>query len=63
MDERRRPKERVDDHQPNKSDSRSHATRLSDLKGLGKEIWQGEDAQAYVNWLREECDAPETSKR
>lgn len=28
--------------------------RLSQLCGLGKEIWQGEDAQAYVNRLREE---------
>ncbi|MBI4605389.1 MAG: hypothetical protein HY721_25780 [Planctomycetes bacterium] len=27
--------------------------RLSNLRGLGKEIWQGEDAQAYVNRLRE----------
>lgn len=29
-------------------------TRLMDLKGLGKEIWQGEDAQAYVDRLRDE---------
>ena len=28
--------------------------RLSNLRGLGKEIWQGEDAQGYVNRLREE---------
>jgi len=27
--------------------------RLSNLRGLGKEIWQGEDAQEYVNRLRE----------
>ena len=27
---------------------------LSELRGLGKEIWQGIDAQEYVNQLREE---------
>lgn len=30
--------------------------RLSDLQGLGKEIWQGIDAQEYVNQLRREWD-------
>lgn len=30
--------------------------RLSELRGLGKEIWQGIDAQAYVNQLRSEWD-------
>jgi hypothetical protein len=29
---------------------------LMDLHGLGAEIWQGVDAQAYVNRLREEWD-------
>lgn len=28
--------------------------RWRDLAGLGKEIWEGEDAQAYVNRLRDE---------
>jgi hypothetical protein len=28
--------------------------RLSELRGLGKEIWHGIDAQAYVNQLRNE---------
>ena len=28
--------------------------RLTNLRGLGKEIWQGEDAQEYVNRLRDE---------
>jgi hypothetical protein len=27
---------------------------LSSLRGLGAEVWAGEDAQAYVNGLREE---------
>ena len=27
---------------------------LMELEGLGKEIWAGEDAQAYVNRLRDE---------
>jgi len=29
---------------------------LMQLKGLGKEIWCGEDAQTYVNRLRQEWD-------
>ncbi len=29
---------------------------LMELHGLGKEIWQGVDAQEYVNSLREEWD-------
>jgi hypothetical protein len=28
--------------------------RLSELRGLGKEIWEGIDAQEYVNRLRNE---------
>lgn len=28
----------------------------SDAYGLGKEIWEGTDAQAYVNELRDEWD-------
>lgn len=31
---------------------------LTELRGLGKEIWQGTDAQAYVNELRDEWDQP-----
>ncbi len=30
--------------------------RLSELRGLGKEIWDGIDAQEYVNRLRSEWD-------
>jgi hypothetical protein len=30
--------------------------RLSELRGLGKEIWAGIDAQDYVNQLRDEWD-------
>lgn len=30
--------------------------RLSELRGLGKEIWAGVDAQEYVNQLRDEWD-------
>lgn len=29
---------------------------LSELRGLGKEIWQGIDAQEYVDQLRDEWD-------
>lgn len=30
--------------------------RLSELRGLGKEIWEGIDAQDYVNQMRDEWD-------
>lgn len=30
--------------------------RLSDLRGLGAEIWQNVDAQEYVDGLRDEWD-------
>lgn len=30
--------------------------RLSELRGLGKDIWAGIDAQEYVNQLRSEWD-------
>jgi hypothetical protein len=30
--------------------------RLSELRGLGKEIWEGTDAQEYVLQLRSEWD-------
>ena len=30
--------------------------RLSELRGLGSEIWQGIDAQDYVNQMRDEWD-------
>ena len=29
---------------------------LRELRGLGKELWQGIDAQDYVNQLRDEWD-------
>jgi hypothetical protein len=31
---------------------------IMDLHGLGAEIWQGIDAQQYVNELRDEWDRP-----
>jgi len=31
---------------------------LLELEGLGAEIWQGIDAQQYVNELRDEWDRP-----
>lgn len=30
------------------------ALNWNDLYGTGKGIWEGEDAQDYVNWAREE---------
>jgi hypothetical protein len=35
---------------------RERSARLTDLEGLGREIWAGEDAQAYVSSLRDEWD-------
>ena len=32
--------------------------QLTELRGLGKEIWAGADAQAYVNEIRDEWDQP-----
>lgn len=32
--------------------------RLTELRGLGKEIWEGIDAQEYVDQLRNEWDTP-----
>ena len=31
--------------------------RLSELRGLGKEIWEGIDAQDYVDRMRSEWDS------
>jgi hypothetical protein len=31
-----------------------HRRSIAELRGLGKEIWQGIDAQAYVNELHSE---------
>ena len=31
---------------------------LTELRGLGKEIWEGIDAQEYVNQLRDEWHEP-----
>lgn len=32
--------------------------QLTELRGLGKEIWAGIDAQEYVNEMRDEWDQP-----
>jgi hypothetical protein len=34
----------------------THSRSLLELEGLGEEIWQGIDPQAYVNELRKEWD-------
>ncbi len=39
-------------------DTTSLQRRLSELRGVGKEIWQGVDAQAYVDQMRDEWDQP-----
>lgn len=35
----------------------AHAHSLLELEGLGAEIWQGDNTQAYVHALRDEWDA------
>jgi hypothetical protein len=42
-------------HQPTDIAQRPQRS-IMELHGLGKEIWQGIDAQEYVNELREEWD-------
>ena len=37
-------------------DTAPHQHRITELRGLGKEIWEGVDAQEYVNQLRDEWD-------
>ena len=39
-------------------DTTSLQRRLSELRGVGKEIWQDVDAQAYVDQMRDEWDQP-----
>ena len=39
------------------TDDAAHAYSLLDLEGLGAEIWQGVDAQAYVHALRDEWES------
>ena len=36
----------------------SAAHRFMELRGLGKEIWEGIDAQEYVDQMRNEWDRP-----
>jgi hypothetical protein len=38
-----------DDHPPQKRS-------ITELRGLGKEIWEGIDAQDYINQIRSEWD-------
>ena len=40
------------------ADAPSPQRRFSELRGVGKEIWQGIDAQEYVNQKRDEWDQP-----
>ena len=39
-------------------DEDSGELSIMDLHGLGAEIWQGIDAQQYVNEMRDEWDRP-----
>jgi len=44
------------DHEDVDESVSSRQRHLSELRGLGKEIWEGVDAQEYVNQLRKEWD-------
>ncbi len=39
---------------PDAQSKKAHSLR--ELRGLGKEIWEGVDAQAYINEQRDEWD-------
>ena len=41
------------------SDEPQRDRSIMELHGLGAEIWQGIDAQQYVNELRDEWDRPQ----
>lgn len=42
----------------NNGDEKGQRHSILELHGLGKEIWQGVDANGYVTRLREEWDEP-----
>jgi hypothetical protein len=39
-----------------RDETREHDHRLTELRGLGKEIWAGIDAQAHIHQQRDEWD-------
>jgi len=43
---------------PSSNAEPSKAHSLRELRGLGKEIWEGVDAQEYINQQRDEWDKP-----
>lgn len=44
--------ERLHRHASSESSARESSTSILDLQGLGSDIWQGQDAQDYVNHER-----------
>jgi hypothetical protein len=42
----------------NSDETDESESSLLELEGLGAEIWQGIDAQQYVNEMRDEWDSP-----
>ena len=45
-------------HKGRGADKPKRKRQLAELRGLGKEIWAGVDAQAYVNKMRDDWDQP-----
>ena len=43
---------------PNSNAEPNKVHSLRELRGLGKEIWEGVDAQEYINQQRDEWDKP-----
>lgn len=44
--------------EPNSQEKPSIKHNIEELRGLGKEIWEGVDAQEYVDSLRQEWESP-----
>jgi ribosomal 50S subunit-associated protein YjgA (DUF615 family) len=57
--DRRRLLELIAETLPEAADTEAPKRSLRELRGLGKALWQGVDAQAYVNDLRREWDEGE----
>lgn len=51
-----RKKLTIDEHLEQAQQEPAHKRSIMELHGLGKEIWEGIDAQEYVNELRAEWD-------
>ena len=60
VEDRKRLIDLIVDTLPEEGSPSSETQRHSilELRGLGKEIWEGIDAQEYINQMRDEWDNP-----